>query len=128
MVHGFLTFCDWFFKNVSSNGKYFISPLGNNGSVIESTDSILKFASEGNLSALSYGPALRKSIKRKEIDRNKYSEEGYRDEVDNISGSVEANVVGTINQLVVQSEVFKPFCVYFPCKHFTVNCRGQVRE
>ena len=115
MVHGILTFCDWFFKNVSSNGTYFISPLRINGSAIESTDSILKFASGGNLSVLSYGPALGKSIKRKEMDRNKYSEEGYRDEVVNISGSVEANVVGSINQLVVQSQKFSNHFVFiFP--------------
>ena len=49
------------------------------------------------------------------MDRNKYSEKGYRDEVVNISGSVEANVVGSINQLVVQSQKFSNHCVFiFP--------------
>ena len=49
------------------------------------------------------------------MDRNKYSEKGYRDEVVNISGSVEANVVGSINQLVVQSQKFSNNCVFiFP--------------
>ena len=52
VVHGFLAFCGWFFKNVSPNGKYFISPLRINGSAIESIYSVLKFASGGNLSAV----------------------------------------------------------------------------
>ena len=105
LVHGFLSFCDWFFKNVSSDGGYFISPLRINGSAVESIYSVLKFASGGNLSGLSYGPALGKLIKRKEMDRNKNSERGYRDTVVNISGS---NVV----DIVVKSQKFSNHCLF----------------
>ena len=92
MVNGFLMFCDWLFDNVSPNGKYFISPLHINGSAIESIYSVLKFASGGNLSALSYGPSLGKLINRKGMQQNKNSEKGYRDVVLNIGGSAAANV------------------------------------
>ena len=110
-----MSFCDWFFKNVSSNEGYFISPLRINGSAIESIYSVLKFASGGNLSALSYGPALGKLIKRKEMDRNEYSEKGYRDVPINVGGSDAAAVVGSINNLVVQSQKFVNHCVFiFP--------------
>jgi len=86
---------------VSPDGKYFISPLRINGSAIESLYSILKFASGGNLSALSYGPALGKLINRKDMVRNKYSEKGYRDVLLNISGEDGANGSGSIINLSV---------------------------
>ncbi|KAL9953963.1 hypothetical protein ACROYT_G041447 [Oculina patagonica] len=101
VVNGFLMFCDWFFDNVSPNGKYFISPLRINGSAIESIYSILKFASGGNLSALSYGPSLGKLINRKGMQQNKNSEKGYRDVVLNIGGSAAANVEGCTSNLVI---------------------------
>ena len=101
-MHGFLSFCEWFFDNISPNGKYFISPLHINGSAIESIYSVLKFASGGNLSALSYGPALGKLINRKDLERNKNSEKGYRDVVVNISGTTAAaDVTGSTTNLVV---------------------------
>ena len=55
---------------MSPDGKYFISPLRINGSGIESIYSVLKFASGGNLSALSYGPAPGKLINRKDMIQN----------------------------------------------------------
>ena len=103
-------FCDWFLDNVSPNGKYFVSPLRINGSAIESIYSVLKFASGGNLSALSYGPSLGKLINRKGMQQNKNSEKGYRDVVLNIGGSAAANVEGSTSTLVIP-----PCCVFtFP--------------
>ena len=68
------------FCNVSPDGKYFISPLRINGSALESVFSVLKDTSGGNLSALSYGPAIGRFIYRKgEMVTNRYSEMGYRD-------------------------------------------------
>ena len=58
---------------MSPDGKCFISHLRINGSAIESIHSVLKLASGGNLSALSYGPALGKLINRKDMVQNKYS-------------------------------------------------------
>ena len=81
---------------MSPDGKYFISPLRINGIAIESIYSVLKFASGGNLSALSYGPALWKLINRKDMAQNKYSEKGYRDVLLNISGGDGANISGSI--------------------------------
>ena len=43
----FLSFCNWFFKNISSDGRHFISQLRINGSAIESIYSILKFTGGG---------------------------------------------------------------------------------
>lgn len=116
-MHGFLSFCEWFFNNISPNGKYFISPLHINGSAIESIYSVLKFASGGNLSALSYGPALGKLINRKDLERNKNSEKGYRDVVVNISGTTTADdVTGSTTNLVVVGQRKSNFrCVFiFP--------------
>ena len=87
---------------MSPDGRYFISPLRINGSAIESIYSVLKFASGGNLSALSYGPALGKLINRKDMARNQYSEKGYRDVLLNISGKDAANIFGYIINLSVQ--------------------------
>lgn len=116
-MHGFLSFCEWFFNNISPNGKYFISPLRINGSAIESIYSVLKFASGGNLSALSYGPALGKLINRKDLERNKNSEKGYRDVVVNISGTTTADDVtgSTTNSVVVGQRKLNFRCVFiFP--------------
>ena len=55
---------------MSPDGKCFISHLRINGSAI---DSALKVSGGGNLSALSYGPALGKLINRKDMVQNKYS-------------------------------------------------------
>ena len=86
MVNGFLSFCEWFFTNVSPNGRYFISPLRINGSALESIFSVLKHTSGGNLSAISYSPALGRLISRKALIQNKNSEKGYRDVKLNIDG------------------------------------------
>ena len=101
---------------MSPDGKYFISPLRINGSAIESIYSVLKFASGGNLSALSYGPALGKLINRKDMIQNKYSEKGYRDVVLNISGLVGANVPGSITNMSVDSQkLSSSLCIFsFP--------------
>ena len=48
-------------------------PLHINGSAIEYIYSVLKLASRGNLSVLSYGPALGKLINRKDMVQNEYS-------------------------------------------------------
>ena len=93
---------------MSPDGKYFISPLRINGIAIESIYSVLKFASGGNLSALSYGPALGKLINRKDMARNKYSEKGYRDVLLNISGEDGANIPGSI----INAKIIK-FTLYF---------------
>lgn len=101
---------------MSPDGKYFISPLRINGSAIESIYSILKFASGGNLSALSYGPALGKLINRKDMAQNKYSEKGYRDVLLNISGEDGANVSGSIINLSVPCQkLSSSHCIFsFP--------------
>lgn len=108
-VEGFLSFCEWFFKTVSPNGKYFISPLRINGSALESVFSILKFSSGGNLSALSYGPALGKLISRKDQTHNKFSEHGYRDLVINVDGAQESNFRLSIKVLKQNSVCFFQF-------------------
>lgn len=101
---------------MSPDGKYFISPLRINGSAIESIYSVLKFASGGNLSALSYGPALGKLINRKDMSRNQYSEKGYRDVLLNISGEDGANASGSIVNLSVQCQkLSSSHCIFsFP--------------
>ena len=86
MVNGFLSFCECFFTNVSPDGRYFISPLRINGSALESIFSVLKHTSGGNLSAISYSPALGRLISRKALIQNKNSEKGYRDVKLNIDG------------------------------------------
>ena len=58
---------------VSPDGKCFISHPRINGSAIECIYSVLKLASGGNLSALSYGPALGKLRNRKDMVQNEYS-------------------------------------------------------
>ena len=89
VVYGFLSFCDWFFTNVSPDGKYFISPLRINGSALESVFSVLKHSSGGNLSALNYGPVLGRFIYRKgEVVVNRNSETGYRDISLNLDGQL----------------------------------------
>lgn len=76
--------------------------------------SVLKFASGGNLSALTYGPALGKLINRKDMVQNKYSEKGYRDVVLNIIGLDEADVnSGSITNLSVNSQkMSSSLCIY----------------
>ena len=64
---------------MSPNGRYFISPLRINGSALESIFSVLKHTSGGNLSAISYSPAVGRLISRKGLTQNKHSEKGYRD-------------------------------------------------
>ena len=87
VVYGFLAFCEWFFTNVSPDGKYFISPLRINGSALESIFSVLKHTSGGNLSALNYGPSLGRFIYRKgQVVVNQNSETGYRDITLNLDG------------------------------------------
>ena len=71
---------------MSPNGRYFISPLRINGSALESIFSVLKHTSGGNLSAISYSPALGRLISRKGLTQNKHSEKGYRDINLNING------------------------------------------
>jgi len=77
MVSGFSQLCDWFTDNLPG---YYICPLRINGSALESIFSILKFASGGNLSALTYGPSLGRHIYCKDLApvRNPNSEDGYR--------------------------------------------------
>ena len=101
---------------MSPDGKYFISPLRINGSAIESIYSVLKFASGGNLSALSYGPALGKLINREDMIQNKHSEKGYRDVVLNTSGLDGANVSGSIANISVPSQkLSSSVCIFsFP--------------
>ena len=72
--------------NVSPDGRYFNSPLRINGSALESIFSVLKHTSGGNLSAISYSPALGRLISRKALIHNKNSEKGYRDVKLNIDG------------------------------------------
>ena len=91
---------------MSQDGKYFISPLRINGSAIESIYSVLKFASGGNLSALSYGPALGKLINRKDMVQNKYSEKGYRDVPVNIGGLDGETVSSLTTSILVHSQKF----------------------
>ena len=71
-----LGICYEFFTTVSPNGRYFINL---NGSALESIFSVLKHTSGGNLSAISYSPALGRLISRKGLTQNKHSEKGYRD-------------------------------------------------
>jgi len=99
VVHGFLLFCEWFFTNVSCDGRYFISPLRINGSALESIFSVLKHTSGGNLSSISYGPALGRLINRKKMSltSNKCSEKGYRD----ISVNVDGHEESTVNHLEI---------------------------
>ena len=77
---------------------------------------MLKFASGGNLSALSYGPALGKLINRKDMIQNKYSEKGYRDVVLNTSGLDGAIVSGSIANISVPSQkLSSSVCIFsFP--------------
>lgn len=77
MVSGFTQLTDWFTDHLSG---YYMCPLRINGSAIESIFSTLKFASGGNLSALTYGPSLGRYINRKDLAlvRNPNSEDGYR--------------------------------------------------
>ena len=113
MINGFLSFCEWFFTNVSPDGRYFISPLRINGSALESIFSVLKHTSGGNLSAISYSPALGRLISRKALIHNKNSEKGYRDVKLNIDGgatSAEDQVS------VLCTSVSNTLCKYiFPC-------------
>jgi len=98
---------------VSFDGKYFISPLRINGSEIEAIYSVLKFTSGGNLSALSYGPALGKLINRRDMVENKYSEKGYRDVNLNVSGSHGGNVSTSITNMAVQSQkLSNSLCIF----------------
>ena len=101
---------------MSPDGKYFINPLRINGSAIESIYSVLKFASGGNLSSLSYGPALGKLISRKDMIQNKYSEKGYRGVVLNISGLDGGNGSGSITNISVHSQkLSSSLCIFsFP--------------
>lgn len=80
----------FFFDNVASNGKHFISPLCINGSALELIYSILKFSIGGNLSSLFYGPSLEKLINRKDMIQNKNSVKSYRLQFLNISGNAAA--------------------------------------
>lgn len=99
---------------MSPDGKYFISPLRINGSATESIYSILKFASGGNLSSLSYDPALGKLINRRDMAQNKYSEKGYRDVLLNISDEDGANVSGSIINLSVPCQKLSTsHCIFF---------------
>ena len=86
VVHGFLSFCEWFFTSVSPDGRYFISPLIINGSVLESIFSVLKHTSGENLFASAYSPALGRLIVRKSLTQNKNSGKGYRDLSLNLDG------------------------------------------
>ena len=93
---------------MSPDGKYYIWPLRINGSAIESLFSLLKFSSGGNLSGLSYGPALGKVINRKEMTLvNKYSEKGYRDLSVNVDGI--ENTIGVASQVLSNSLCIFPF-------------------
>lgn len=69
-----------------SRWKIFHQPLRINGSALESIFSVLKHTSGGNLSAISYSPALGRLISRKALIQNKNSEKGYRDVNLNIDG------------------------------------------
>ena len=55
-------------------------------SALESIFSVLKHTSGGNLSPISYSPALGRLISRKALIQNKNSEKGYRDVKLNIDG------------------------------------------
>ena len=98
---------------MSLDGNYFISPLRITGSAIEAICSVLKFASGGNLSVLSYGPALGKLINRKDMVQNKYSEKGYRDVTLNVSGSHGGNVSTSITNMAVHSQkLLNSLCIF----------------
>lgn len=86
---------------MSHDGRYFINPLRINGSAIESVFSVLKYASDGNLSGLSYGPALGK-LNRKEMQGNKHSEKGYRNVQLNTGGN-QSNV--TVNSITLSNNL-----------------------
>ena len=87
VVYGVLAFCEWFFTNVSPDGKYLISPLRINGSALESVFSVLKHTSGGNLSALNYGPGLgRFNYRKGQVVVNQNSETGYSDVTLNLDG------------------------------------------
>ena len=66
------------------------------------------------MSALSYGPALGKLLKRKDMARNKYSGKGYRDVLLNISGEDGVNIYGSIINLSVQCQkLSSSHCIFF---------------
>ena len=93
---------------MSPDGKYFISPLRINGSALESVFSVLKHASGGNLSALSYGPALGRFIYRKgEVVVNQYSELGYRDVTLGLDGALSHVVQVKANHVSANITKFK---------------------
>lgn len=99
---------------MSPDGKCFISLLRINGSAIESIYSVLKLARGGNLSALSYGPALGKLINRKDMVQNKYSEKGSRDATLNVSGSDGGIVSTSINNVAFYSQkLSNSLCIFF---------------
>lgn len=87
-MHGFLSFCEWFFTSVSPDGRYFITPLRINGSALESIFSVLKHTIGGNLSAIAYSPALGRLISRKSLAENNNFEKGYRDQSLNLDGGL----------------------------------------
>ena len=101
---------------MSPDGKCFISLLQINGSAKESIYHVLKLASGGNLSALSYGPALGKLINRKDMVQNKYSEKGSRDATLNVSSS-DGGIVSTLitNVTVYSQKLSNSLCIFsFP--------------
>jgi len=98
---------------VSLDGSYFISPLRITGIAIEAIYSVLKFASGGNLSVLSYGRALGKLVNRKNMVQNKYSEKGYRDVTLNVSGSHGGNPSTSITNMAVHSQkLSNSLCIF----------------
>ena len=65
------------------------------------------------MSALSFGPALRKLINRKDMVQNKYSEKGCRDVLLNITGED-----GAVSCFIINLTV--------PCQMFvTATCDGN---
>lgn len=111
-MHGFLSFCEWFFTSVSPDGRYFITPLRINGSALESIFSVLKHTRGGNLSAIAYPPALGRLISRKSLAQNNNSEKGYRDQSLNLDGGL----ISTQDQISIPcSIVSRDLCKFiFP--------------
>jgi len=114
---------------MSLDGKHFISPLRIIGGAIEAIYSVLKFASGGNLSALSYGPALGKLINRKAMVQNKYSEKGYRNVTLNVSGSHGGNVSTSITNMAVHSQKWSnSLCIFSFAANIAQSTVGDRQE
>lgn len=82
MYNGFNGLCDYF---LTHHPECFISLIRVNGSAVESIFSCLKYNSGGNLSSTNYSTSLASLINQKDIQKNPYSEQGYRTDIANIN-------------------------------------------